>query len=342
LQVEGPEGWRDWTEVDEFHASTESDFHFVVDPVRGEIRFGDGLRGMAPQIGQRIRVKSYRYGGGEVGNVPAKAISKIPAFAAVKVFNPLRATNGSDAETTAKAIGRIPGELRRRDRAVTVGDFRELALATPGADVGRAECLPRYFPPARTTPAAIGVPGIVTVVVWPRRDAKHPNAPLPDRNVLRTVCKWLDQRRLVTTELYVIPPVYRKVAVAVGLRVKPGFGIEAVRSWVELVLRQYLAPLPPYGPSGEGWPLGRRVHGPELEAAALQVEGVEFLEGLEVAGLVGDAWVSGTVELEVDEVPELMEITVVEGVPTTSAGTPLTPPTPPKTPIPIPVIREEC
>ncbi len=153
------------------------------------------------------------------------------------------------------------------------------------------------------------------MVVWPQSDPQHPNAPLPDRNLLQSVCQYLDQRRLVTTELYVIPPTYRKVAVAVGLQVKPGFGIEAVRRWVELVIRQYLAPLPPYGPDGNGWPLGRRVFGPELQAAALQVEGVDFLEGLDVAGWddASQTWISGEVDLNSWEVPELTEITVVDG-----------------------------
>src|SRR5205823_4767030 len=103
---------------------------------------------------------------------------------------------------------------------------------------------------------------------------------------------------------------------AVGVHVKPGYSIEAVRHWVELVLRQYLAPLPPYGPDGGGWPLGRRVHGPELEAAVLQVEGVEYIEDrLRVADWGDGAWRERTVLLERWEVPELHEITVVDGPP---------------------------
>jgi hypothetical protein len=158
------------------------------------------------------------------------------------------------------------------------------------------------------------------------------------------VCSWLDQRRLVTTELYVIPPVYRKVAVAVGLQVKPGYGIEAVRHWVELVIRQYLAPLPPYGPDGQGWPLGRRVHGPELEAAALQVEGVQFLNDLKVAGWSESQqqWLQGTVELELYEVVELLEISVLEGPLTIDPGDSIEPPATDGVPLPIPIIRAEC
>lgn len=339
LEVEEADGWTPWTEVDGFHASTDADRHYMVDLEAGVVRFGNGTQGMAPQIGQRIRAREYRHGGGVAGNVPPGAISRVEGFATLKAANPLRARGGAPAETIEAALERVPGELRRRDRAVTAGDFRELALATPGADIIRAECLPVFHPPTRNPAAA----GVVTVVVWPREDRQRPNAPLPDRTTLRTVCAWLDARRLVTTELYVVPPTYRRVAVAVGLQAKPGYGIEAVRRWVELVVRQYLAPVPPYGPSGGGWPLGRRVHGPELEAAALQVEGVEYLEGLDVAGWdeTGRRWVRGTVGLERYEVPELVELTVVEGPPL-APGEAIGPPPTPLVPVPIPVLRDEC
>ncbi len=352
LQVEETGQWRDWRSVEGFFASGESDRHYVLDPGTGDVRFGNGIQGRVPQIGERIRVTAYRYGGGTVGNVAAGAIQAL-AVDKVTVTNPLPAYGGADSEPVAEALERIPGELRRRDRAVTKGDFRELAKATPGADVGRAECLPRFHPATRSTEAA----GVVTVVVWPRADAAHPDAPMPDRNLLRAVCAWLDARRLVTTELYVVPPVYRRIAVSVGLAVQPGYGIEAVRHWVELVVRQYLAPLPPYGPAGDGWPLGRRVHGPELEAAALQVEGVEFLEGLRVAawnegtaswdeavvsgpGDSGAGCPTATVTLALDEVPELAAVTVIEGPPE-EPGAGIEPELT-GTPVPIPVIREVC
>ena len=339
LEVEEAGTWRAWQAVEGFHASGAQDRHFVLDREAGEVRFGNGQGGWPPQVGQRIRARIYRYGGGAAGNVAAGAISKLTGQPEVKVTNPLPAHGGADAEAVPEALQRIPGELRRRDRAVTPGDFAELARLTPGARVGRADCLPRFHPHTRNPAAA----GVVSVVVWPREDAAHPNAPVPDRRLLRSVCAYLDQRRLVTTEVYVIPPLYRQVAVAVGLRVKDGYGIDAVRRWVELVIRQYLAPLPPFGPNGAGWPLGRRVHGPELEAAALQVEGVDYLEGLEVAGFDAAAgrWVPGTVELALDQVVELTEITVADGPP---LGVPaeIVPRPPVRTPVPIPVPRDEC
>ncbi len=338
LEVEEPAGWQAWAEVDDFHASRGDDRHFTVDREGGQVKFGNGLQGFPPQIGQRIRVREYRYGGGTTGNVAAQAINQVTSHPDIKGGNPLRARGGADAESVRDALGRIPAEFRRHDRAVTASDFQELALATPGAGVGRAECLPRFHPPTRQSNAA----GVISVVVWPREDPVHPSAPVPDRTLLRSVCAWLDARRLVTTELYVIPPTYRRVAVAVGLEAKPGYGVEAVRRWVELVIRQYLAPLPPYGPEGQGWPLGRRVYGPELEAAALQVEGVQFLTGLAVAGWNGTSWIPGTVSLESWEVPELAVITVEDGPPTLAPGQGVAPPSTPDVPVPVPILREEC
>jgi hypothetical protein len=350
IQVEEADGWTDWTIVDGFEGAQEDSRQCVLDPEAGTILFPNGIRGRAPQIGERIRALEYRYGGGPDGNVGATAITKVGNVGQVRASNPLPAKGGAPAESIADALDRIPGEFRRHDRAVTQSDFQELALATPGADIGRVDCIALFDPRTKSVEAA----GVVSVVVWPREDLKNPNAPMPDRNLLRQVCTWLDARRLITTELYVIPPTYRKVAVATGLQAKPGYGIEAVRRWVELVIRQYLAPLPPYGPEGVGWPLGRHVYGPELEAAALQVEGVEYLTGLKLAvwDEASETWVSASagspqqcprdeVRLNVWEVPQLAEITVVQGDPLTP-GEAIKPPSTPLVPIPIPTIREKC
>ncbi|MDH3754617.1 MAG: putative baseplate assembly protein [Acidimicrobiia bacterium] len=354
LDVEelGAGRWVPWVQVEDFRASSVDDRHFSVDREAGIVRCGDGRRGRPWQIGERIRVRHYRYGGGVDGNVGPGAITKAAGVPGVEVTNALAMRGGVDAEPLTDAIGRIPEEFRRHDRAVTASDFRELALETPGAGVARAETLPLFDPLSPSEVAA----GVVSVVVFPERDPKHPSAPRPERPALDAVCRWLDARRLVTTELHVIPPTYRRIAVSVGVSVKPGYGIESVRRWVELVLRQYLAPLPPFGPDGGGWPLGRRIFAPELEAAALQVEGVEFLEpgqipgspcllGLRLAEEDGSGeWIepdSRSVSLEKWEVPELAEITVVEG-PAMEPGLDLEPPVPDGPPVPVRAPREVC
>ncbi len=346
VQVEEPgAGWVGYPIGSDFNASSADSRHAVLDRALGVVRFGDGLRGRCPQIGERIRTVGYRYGGGTAGNVAAGAVTKLDVTG-VKVANPLPTRGGSAAETTAEAVQRMPGEIRRHDRAVTASDFRELAVQTPGAGVVRAETLPLFDPHNPGTE----VPGAVTVVVWPGSPAAgagSPDAPLPTRSQLDAVCGWLDARRLVTTELYVVPPTYRDIAVSVGVAVKPGYGTEAVRRWTEQLLHQYLSSVPPFGPEGSGWPLGRRVHGPELEAAVLQVEGVEYLDGLRLA-VADPAAASGYRELDPPtlvlapyEVPRLGVVSAVAGA-APEPGVVAAAPAPSGPPVPVRSPREVC
>lgn len=349
LQVEEAGQWMPWLQKGDFDASSGNDRHFTVDAEAAIVQFGERF----PQIGERVRVSAYRYGGGAPGNVPADAINKAgdllagppppapmqrPSQVEVTFTNPLPASGGVDSESVEQGLQRIPGELRRRNRAVTRDDFSELALMTPGVALGRAQCMPLFHAPSRVTPR----PGVVSVVIWPARDALHPNAPLPDSYQLRRVCAWLDTKRLVTTELYVIPPTYLRIAIALAVKVKDGFGRDAVRDWVELVLRQYLAPLPPYGPEGQGWPLGRRVFARELEGIAMQVDGVDFVAACRLAGWDGANFVEAeTVDLAGWEVPEVAAVTIVDdGTALPAPGSGVLPP--PSHAVPIPVLREQC
>ncbi len=174
----------------------------------------------------------------------------------------------------------------------------------------------------------------------------HPDAPTPDRSLLSAVCARLDPRRLVTTELYVVPPTYHQIAVSVGVHAQPGYSGNAVCNWVETILRQYLSPLPPYGPAGGGWPLGRQVFGPELMAAALQVEGIDYLEPVQLGELDGSGqWQAvdpaQPVILQPWEVVQLSSITVVAGTPL-APGQAVPAPPPPSTLLPIPVPMDQC
>jgi hypothetical protein len=116
--------------------------------------------------------------------------------------------------------------------------------------------------------------------------------------------------------------------------VRDGYQVDAVRRWVELILRQYLAPVPPYGPDGGGWPLGRAVRRAELEAVAAQVDGVDYLQGLKLA----EAGATGTTELVTLkrwQVPEIVHVTVVPGPPL-PPDAPVGPPAPKRIPVPLP------
>lgn len=349
LDVEESDGdWVTWTRVSNLAEGGRNDRHWALDAEAGSARFGDTVRARVPQPGQRIRVRPYLYGGGAEGNLPAGALSTLDVTGPqLTVRNPLPTAGGVAAEGLGEGLDKVPGEFRRRDRAVTSSDFNELAEATPGAEVIRAECLPRFDPHTKATEAA----GVVTVVVWPRDDPDHPDAPLPSRGLVGRVCRHLDERRLVTTELYVVPPTYRRIGVSVAVVAKPGYSPDGVRRWSEQVLRQYLSPVPPYGPAGRGWPLGRRVFPPELEAAVLQVEGIEYVSEVLVAEDVGDphsgpaSWREGAVLPRPWEVVELTAVSVVVGERAGPVGELPSGPTPEggsTVPVPVPRRPSRC
>lgn len=330
LQVEEVDGWHDWEEVDDLLGVRDDARAFAVDYAVGAISFGQRV----PQLGERIRTLSYQYGGGVIGNVPAGSVTALTGVGGVQVKNPLPAVGGSDTVSLDDALDQIPAEVHRHDRAVIADDFRDFAEQFP--DVIRAETLPLLHPDTPKVPAA----GVVSVVVFPSEDLRDPNAPLPDLDLLRRVAKHLDARRLVTTELYVIPPTYKRIAVSAGVAVRNGYQVDAVRRWVELILRQYLAPVPPFGPDGRGWPLGRAVRRAELEAVAVQVEGVEYLEDLKL-GEYTDSVLDEEelIDFERWELPALAHITVVKGSPLALGAE--VEPEPPKKPV-IPLPPEVC
>jgi Baseplate J-like protein len=339
IQVRPGSTWENWTRVDDIALAGPDDPFYALDPIAGTVAFGDGVHGRIPLPGQAIRCLAYRYGGGVQGNVGAGAISRVRGQP-LRASNPLPATGGQDAEPVAAAQARIPTVLRNRDRAVCAEDFRDIALATPGVQIRRVEVLPRHKPFER----ADGIPGVVTLIVLPAYDQLTPDTPTPDREMLRRVCAWLEPRRLVTTELYVTPPEYVPVDIAIAVEPEPGTGEETVRNWVELALRQHFAPLPPYGPAGAGWPFGRAVRDRDAEAAALRVEGVQVVndvvvQGTEMAADGAATDVTGTVLLHAWQLPVLRKVRAALGkvLPSLDPDPP-----PPSGGIPVPVRKEKC
>ena len=104
------------------------------------------------------------------------------------------ADSGRDEETLDEAKKRAPHAIRSRYRAVTAEDFELLAMEA--SSIKRAKALPLYHPDF----PGVKVPGVVTIIVVPDGDGPSPT---PSEGTLRSVCAYLDQRRLLTTELYV-------------------------------------------------------------------------------------------------------------------------------------------
>ena len=372
LVVEVEEGgrWETWQRVDDLAAlDFLSDRRvdagrdarvFQLDALAGTVLFGDGVRGRVPPAGRRIRARQIRSGGGAAGNIPAGTLKAIaattitgdPAGVRLTVIQPIAFTGGDDAETLRDAERRLPARLQHRERAVTPDDYRALARETPGVAVARVELLPRFKPQTRHSE----IPGVVTVMVLPDRPLSAAPNPRADRPFLEAVHAWLDVRRPVATELYVIGCEYVPVAVSVAVTVAAGSPPDTTLQAVKDALRRVLWPLAGGGFHAEGWPLGRAVSNRELAVEVARVQGISEVAGLNLfrRNLSSGQWEplgdardgrEQNLVLERWQLPELLAVAAVVGE---SAPLSVTEGTvnpfadPSAVPLAVPVVPELC
>jgi predicted phage baseplate assembly protein len=357
VTVQSLDGTRQaWNPIDDIYAARPDDQVYLLDPASGQLTFGSGLQGARVPLGATVLV-SYSYGGGPQGQAAIGAVNGSVALpGGFSVSNPVPTWGASNGESTADGEAVITRWLRHRDRLVTQEDFKDLTQRTPAIDLGRVEVLPLFNPDQPGT--AQSWPGMVTLMVIPRSDPLHPNAPVPDLTFLNAICAWLDPRRLVTTELHVRGPVYQPIWVSVGFEALPGQVPSIVRQQVIAAVQAFLSPLTgglpaatpdglDSGPAvtGTGWPLGIAVRSQDIEAVATRVPGVRYVDSVLIAA--ADP-ASGTVVAPVDPVPitglQLPAATVFANTghpddPAVIIGS--SQPVPP-TQVPVPVVPPTC
>ena len=274
LEIDEGQGFFPWREVEDFYASGPDDADFMLNRATGECTFGDGRHGRIPLANTaspvaNIVAREYRVGGGGSGNAGAGAITDLQSSiaGAQGVTNLTAATGGTDEEPIAETKLRAAREVKAKNRAVTAEDFELLAQGTPGARVRRAKALPLRHPAFGEIP----IPGVVTVIVVP--DTPDP-APRPNDTTLRLVCAHLNTHRLLTTEVHVVPPTYRKVRIQAEVIVRADGDLAEVKRGVEAALSTYLHPLTG-GDDGTGWPFGVDIFFSKIYRTILAVPGVD-------------------------------------------------------------------
>jgi hypothetical protein len=99
---------------------------------------------------------------------------------------------------------------------------------------------------------------------------------VPSTELLRRVKQFLEERRLVTTIVHVVPPRYVEVSVQVEVIRKQTGSFDRLKEAVEKRLRTFLHPLLG-GRNGNGWPFGRNVLKLDLYHVIEDIEGVDVV-----------------------------------------------------------------
>ena len=332
---------------------------FELDAEAGTLRFGDGLRGRRLPLGARVYA-AYGFCQGAAGNVAAGAINSAAQLpAGYSVGNPVRTWGGADAESVASGEKQVRRYLQHRDRMVSVDDFESIASRTPGVQIGRIEVLPAFHPDLVPSEPG-GAPGVVTLMAIPRFDPGQPDAPRADRLFLNALCRYLDPRRLVTTELVLRGADYKGIWISVGIEAAAGWSVAQVVNDVKQHLQDWLAPVgdagaeprnaPLFTPRGtdpaRGWPLRTAVSSRVLLAEVARVPGVVSVADVLLAE--GSLPAADSVQMSGLQLPRVLGLSVVAGEPLAlaavrgdaSSAAPADASAPRR--LPVPVVPESC
>lgn len=281
LEIDQGDGYQPWVQVADFFGSSPTDLHYVLDRTSGEVRLGDGVNGAIAvanvnNAGANVVAREYRFGGGKRANVLANTINTlitpIEGIDDNAVTNLFAAHSGREEESLAEAKKRAPRSIKSRCRAVTNEDFEYLAMQA--ANVKRAKALPLFHPKF----PGVAVPGVVSVIIVPDSDDPRPT---PSEGTQRTVCAYLEQRRLLTTELYVLKPTYRQVAINVQVLANDSADLAEASKAIVATLCDYFHPLRG-GEDGQGWPFGGTIFYSRAYQRVFRVDGVQSITALTI------------------------------------------------------------
>src|SRR5262249_53352595 len=203
----------------------------------------------------------------EAGNIAANTLVRVFGQAQpLSVSQPFAASGGRARETLQSVEARAYEAAGRVDKAVTLADFVRVAVAAPGVADARAHAVAGMHPALPCYPA----PGVVTLIVVPNCPLP---APLPSRALLDAVVRYLMPRRLVTSEIHAVAPVYRRITVHAALQLACGALAADVHKRAIAAINAFFDPLRG-GPDGDGWPLGRAVYRSEVLALLADLDGV--------------------------------------------------------------------
>lgn len=294
--------WIRWTPVAHFRGSGPADRHYVLDPDRGELRFGDGLAGRAPPQGRSNLRATYATGGGTRGNRPAGAVAELKAAIAfvADVTNHEPASGGTGREDAARTRARGPRRLRHRGRAVTVADLEDLAFeAAP--EVARAHALTAPFNPidvgvdltdvtrdARGWAVLAAVPddtaavsqrvAEVRLVLVPRDTADQP---APSVGLIEHVEAYLQSRAPAAMRVHVSGPRWIRVAIAASFLADQAAAADRLIGDLRAAITRFLHPLTG-GELGQGWDFGRIPRRSHLYRLIARFPGVRRIDTLQL------------------------------------------------------------
>lgn len=267
--------WVEWEQRENFFQCKWDSRYFMLDEYKGTVTFGDGIKGMIPFNGSKIKCLIYYTGGGSHGNMGQETISKLdleePIPFVQQVSNPYPAGGGQDMESLEDAKLRVPWELKHRHRAVTKEDFEFFARQST-TEVARVD--------VRTTEE-----GIIDIMIVPHGHQGDQSKPQANSELLRRVKEYVSEHALITTRIDVFGPSYTDFWLMAEVVLLPQMShmTQQIRMKIVESIKAFFHPLTG-DMKGGGWQMGRPVHISELYFIIENTGGVDYVESLILNG----------------------------------------------------------
>jgi len=170
-KIELSSGARDtpikWERKGDFSGSGPDDAHFLFDPERGTVRFGNGVNGRAMPAGHEISCASLRATRGAQGNLGAGASWTVETIRVVGTtgfgINRTPISGGADTRSHDELLTELHRGARKRTAMLTDPDMIGAATKLEGYGIERAEVLTRFLPALQSH----DVPGARTLLLRP-------------------------------------------------------------------------------------------------------------------------------------------------------------------------------
>ena len=175
-------------------------------------------------------------------------------------------------------------ELRRRYRAVTVEDYEQLVLedwnkSPDSTDLKIARVKGLAQRNLEQADADTFAAGHISLVVVPNQNYQVEKEVKKYENLL----KFLEPRKLLTTRLHIVEPLYVSISIEAELVLKDGAKAEDLIQNANTEIKRFFDPLNSgkYW-QGKGWPVGRSIYLSEIYKLLDDLSGVDYVESIKI------------------------------------------------------------
>lgn len=223
--------YRIWKKVEDFSGSGPEDRHYTLDSGTGTVRFGDCIRGMAPDA--EILIVSLSRTKGRKGNIKARAIDRFDGMEPqdVPVWNPEDCKGGRDEESLEETFLRARRELKQPFTLVSHQDIEHCVMETPGLMIENCRVIPREKMEQIRRKAEDGK---IYIVVNPFSGEEETGLSECYR---KNILAWLEPRRMVGRQFVLLPPQYLAFEVYADIVLLPYYN--NAREQVKQTVEQY-------------------------------------------------------------------------------------------------------